>query len=93
MKLQFQGILKPAYNSVDMAEIELMDHDRGPREFDEGIIMVRSLWWFILMEKLMLVFLTAIFSQLRNDVVNQANGSVTLHTKYHYDDMVSRSAV
>ncbi|XP_029036420.2 voltage-dependent calcium channel subunit alpha-2/delta-3 isoform X2 [Osmia bicornis bicornis] len=59
----FQGILKPAYNSVDMAEVELMDQDRGPREFDEGIIM------------------------LRNDVVNQANGSVTLHTKYHYDDM------
>lgn len=27
--------------------------------------------------------------QLRNDVVSQANGSVTLHTKYHYDDMVS----
>ncbi|XP_029166338.1 voltage-dependent calcium channel subunit alpha-2/delta-3 isoform X2 [Nylanderia fulva] len=59
----FQGILKPAYNSVDMAEVELMDNDKGPREFDEGIIM------------------------LRNDVVNQTNGSVTLHTKYHYDDM------
>ncbi|XP_043672455.1 voltage-dependent calcium channel subunit alpha-2/delta-3 isoform X1 [Vespula pensylvanica] len=59
----FQGILKPAYNSVDMTEVELMDQDKGPREFDEGIIM------------------------LRNDVVNQANGSVTLHTKYHYDDM------
>ncbi|KAG9433939.1 voltage-dependent calcium channel subunit alpha-2/delta-3 precursor [Apis mellifera carnica] len=59
----FQGILKPAYNSVDMAEVELMDQDKEPREFDEGIIM------------------------LRNDVVNQQNGSVTLHTKYHYDDM------
>ncbi|XP_067204326.1 voltage-dependent calcium channel subunit alpha-2/delta-3 isoform X2 [Linepithema humile] len=59
----FQGILKPAYNSVDMAEIELMDNDKGPREFDEGMVM------------------------LRNDVVNQANGSVTLHTKYHYDNM------
>jgi len=30
--------------------------------------------------------------QLRNDVVNQANGSVTLHTKYHYDDMASNSS-
>ncbi|XP_043254701.1 voltage-dependent calcium channel subunit alpha-2/delta-3 [Colletes gigas] len=59
----FQGILKPAYNSVDMAEVELMDQDRGPREFGEGIIM------------------------FRNDVVNQTTGSVTLHTKYHYDDM------
>lgn len=37
---QFQGILKPAYNSVDMTEVELMDQDKGPREFDEGIIMV-----------------------------------------------------
>lgn len=40
-EIQFQGILKPAYNSVDMAEVELMDQDREPREFDEGIIMVR----------------------------------------------------
>ncbi|KYM97596.1 Voltage-dependent calcium channel subunit alpha-2/delta-3 [Cyphomyrmex costatus] len=38
----FQGILKPAYNSVDMAEVELMDHDMGSREFDEGIIMFRN---------------------------------------------------
>ncbi|KAG7203219.1 hypothetical protein KM043_010323 [Ampulex compressa] len=59
----FQGILKPAYNSVDMAEVELMDQDKGPREFDEGILMLRS------------------------DVINQTNGSVMLHTKYHYDDM------
>ncbi|XP_028044532.1 voltage-dependent calcium channel subunit alpha-2/delta-3 isoform X2 [Monomorium pharaonis] len=59
----FQGILKPAYNSVDMAEVELMDHHKGPREFDEGIIM------------------------LRNNVVNQKNGSATLYTKYHYDNM------
>ncbi|XP_011687481.1 PREDICTED: voltage-dependent calcium channel subunit alpha-2/delta-3-like [Wasmannia auropunctata] len=59
----FQGILKPAYNSVDMADVELMDNDRGPREFDDGIIM------------------------LRNSVINQINGSATLVTKYHYDDM------
>lgn len=39
---KFQGILKPAYNSVDMAEVELMDHDRGPREFDEGIVVVNE---------------------------------------------------
>ncbi|XP_012275894.1 voltage-dependent calcium channel subunit alpha-2/delta-3 isoform X2 [Orussus abietinus] len=59
----FQGILKPSYNSVDMAEVELMDQGRGPREFEEGILM------------------------LRDDVINQANGSATLHTKYHFDDM------
>ncbi|XP_015587813.1 voltage-dependent calcium channel subunit alpha-2/delta-3 isoform X2 [Cephus cinctus] len=59
----FQEILKPSYNSVDMAEVELMDQDNGPREFEEGIL------------------------ELRKDVINQANGSATLHTKYHYDDM------
>ncbi|XP_044013725.1 voltage-dependent calcium channel subunit alpha-2/delta-4 isoform X2 [Aphidius gifuensis] len=59
----FQGILKPSYNAVDMAEVELMDNDRDSRDFDEGITM------------------------FRNEVINQANGSVILHTKYHYDDM------
>ena len=37
---QFQDILKPAYNSVDMVEVELVDQDRGPREFDEALIAV-----------------------------------------------------
>ncbi|XP_066590099.1 voltage-dependent calcium channel subunit alpha-2/delta-3 isoform X2 [Prorops nasuta] len=59
----FQGILKPAYNSVDMFEVELMDHNRGPRDFDQGIIT------------------------LRENVVNQKNGSMKLLTKYHYNDM------
>lgn len=26
-----------------MAEVELMDQDRGPREFNEGIIMVSAI--------------------------------------------------
>ncbi|KAL0134731.1 hypothetical protein PUN28_001482 [Cardiocondyla obscurior] len=37
----FQGILKPAYNSVDMAEVELTDDDKGPRDFNEGLIQMR----------------------------------------------------
>ncbi|XP_051159671.1 voltage-dependent calcium channel subunit alpha-2/delta-3 isoform X5 [Leptopilina boulardi] len=59
----FQNILKPAYNSVDMVEVELVDQDRGPRDFDDALIA------------------------LRDDVINQKSGSVTLHTRYHYDDM------
>ncbi|XP_008550287.1 voltage-dependent calcium channel subunit alpha-2/delta-3 isoform X1 [Microplitis demolitor] len=59
----FQGILKPSYNAVDMAEVELMDSNKGPREFDEGILT------------------------FRDEVIDQLNGSVVLHTKYHYDDM------
>lgn len=31
----------------------------------------------------------SIFPQFRDDVVSQKNGSAVLHTKYHYDDMVS----
>ncbi|XP_043273923.1 voltage-dependent calcium channel subunit alpha-2/delta-3 isoform X3 [Venturia canescens] len=38
----FEGILKPSYNSVDMAEVELMDLGKGPRDFDEGILSLRD---------------------------------------------------
>uniref|UniRef100_A0A1B0DG25 Uncharacterized protein n=1 Tax=Phlebotomus papatasi TaxID=29031 RepID=A0A1B0DG25_PHLPP len=34
----FQDILKPAYNAVDMIEVELMDDDRDPRDFNENLI-------------------------------------------------------
>lgn len=39
--LQFQGILKPAYNRVDVTEIEIMDDDSDPREFSEEIKELR----------------------------------------------------
>ncbi|XP_031786314.1 voltage-dependent calcium channel subunit alpha-2/delta-3 isoform X4 [Nasonia vitripennis] len=38
----FQGILKPAYNSVDMAEVELMEGDEVSREFDELLLKFRE---------------------------------------------------
>ncbi|XP_059614107.1 voltage-dependent calcium channel subunit alpha-2/delta-3 isoform X2 [Phlebotomus argentipes] len=38
----FQGILKPAYNAVDMIEVELMDDDRDPRDFNENLIEMRD---------------------------------------------------
>lgn len=37
---QFQGILKPSYNSVDMLEVELMDDTRGPRDFNPELVQV-----------------------------------------------------
>lgn len=40
--IQFQGILKPSYNSVDMIEVELLDDDSEPREFSEKLLMVPS---------------------------------------------------
>ncbi|XP_046751181.1 voltage-dependent calcium channel subunit alpha-2/delta-3 isoform X3 [Diprion similis] len=59
----FRQILKPAYNSVDMVEVELMDDGTESRNFS---IPLR---------------------QFRDAVINQSNGTTTLYTKYHYDDM------
>lgn len=33
IKPQFSDILKPAYSSVDIIEVELMDNDSKPRDF------------------------------------------------------------
>ncbi|XP_067644743.1 voltage-dependent calcium channel subunit alpha-2/delta-3 isoform X6 [Eurosta solidaginis] len=39
----FQGnILKPAYNSVDMIEVELLDDDRAPRDFNPVLLTIRD---------------------------------------------------
>lgn len=37
---QFQGILKPAYNAIDMLELELLDDDSEPREFSKELLKV-----------------------------------------------------
>ncbi|XP_052873688.1 voltage-dependent calcium channel subunit alpha-2/delta-3 [Anopheles cruzii] len=38
----FQDILKPAYNTVDMIEVELTDDDQGPREFNNMLLIMRE---------------------------------------------------
>ncbi|XP_039444988.1 voltage-dependent calcium channel subunit alpha-2/delta-3 isoform X6 [Culex pipiens pallens] len=38
----FQDILKPAYNTVDMIEVELTDDDRGPRDFNPALLHIRE---------------------------------------------------
>ncbi|EAT48840.1 AAEL000121-PA, partial [Aedes aegypti] len=38
----FQDILKPAYNTVDMIEVELTDDDRGPRDFNLALLHIRE---------------------------------------------------
>ncbi|GFY46451.1 hypothetical protein TNIN_133223 [Trichonephila inaurata madagascariensis] len=39
----FQDMLKPEYNQVDMAELELVDDDKlGPREFDETLFEMKN---------------------------------------------------
>ncbi|XP_019871857.2 voltage-dependent calcium channel subunit alpha-2/delta-3 isoform X2 [Aethina tumida] len=59
----YQGILKPAYNRVDVTEVEVMDDDNHPREFSDEI------------------------RELRNNIVMQKKGNVTLRVKTHVDDM------
>ncbi|XP_037045895.1 voltage-dependent calcium channel subunit alpha-2/delta-3 isoform X3 [Bradysia coprophila] len=38
----YRGILKPDYNSVDLAEVELIDDDSNPRDFSEDLITFRA---------------------------------------------------
>lgn len=38
--LQFQGILKPSYNSIDLTDVELMDDGRDPLDFNDKILEV-----------------------------------------------------
>lgn len=37
---QFQGILKPAYNTIDMLEVELLDDDSEPRAWSDQLLKV-----------------------------------------------------
>ncbi|CAG9772800.1 unnamed protein product [Ceutorhynchus assimilis] len=37
----FQGILKPAYNRVDMMEVEILDDDSEPRRFSKEMLEMR----------------------------------------------------
>lgn len=34
---QYQGILKPAYNRVDLMEVEILNDDSEPRNFSEEL--------------------------------------------------------
>lgn len=37
------GILKPAYNAIDMVEVELLDDNSEPRQFSDDLLSVRIL--------------------------------------------------
>lgn len=39
-KKQFRDILKPAYNDIDITEVELMDDDKPIREFGTFLLNV-----------------------------------------------------
>lgn len=87
-RFQFKGILKPSYNSVDMAEVELLDQDDEPRRFNDVMLKVKL---FCIEKKFWIVNITNFVPfQLRDEIMFQKNGSVMLHTKYHYDNMVGK---
>lgn len=53
--IQFQDILKPAYNSIDLAEVELLDDNSEPRQFDQGLLEVNNrfkLFFFLQISKI-----------------------------------------
>uniref|UniRef100_A0A8D8S0Y7 Voltage-dependent calcium channel subunit alpha-2/delta-3 n=1 Tax=Cacopsylla melanoneura TaxID=428564 RepID=A0A8D8S0Y7_9HEMI len=42
LRSMFQGILKPSYNSVDLTEIEQVDDDGGPRDYNKKLLEMRT---------------------------------------------------
>lgn len=38
--IQYQEILKPAYNDIDLTEVELLDDDSEPRQFNQALTKV-----------------------------------------------------
>ncbi|XKL59236.1 hypothetical protein PGB90_000252 [Kerria lacca] len=77
----FIKTLKPGYNSVDMLEIELLDHgnrDKLPRDFDIQVQMINNEPMYTLSN----------LSLLRDLVINQSdNSNYSFIVKYHFDNM------
>ncbi|XP_040571671.1 voltage-dependent calcium channel subunit alpha-2/delta-3 isoform X34 [Lepeophtheirus salmonis] len=76
LRPMFQEILKPNYNSVDLAEVEIVDRPYAePREneselFHEGMTGFRDY-----------------NSKMRRDMVDQLQGGVSMRVRQHFDDM------
>ena len=80
--MQFQEILKPNYNSVDLSEVELTynpKHDE-PRYNDSNLYLVKIL-------VLLVIIVVIIVLQMRKDMVDQKEGMASLKVKVHLDDM------
>lgn len=82
--MQFEDILKPTFNRVDILEVEILDDKNEPRLFGEKVVKVSEtdLWKCII--RLYTYF------QFREKLVNQKDRDPeTLNVKYPLDDNVS----
>lgn len=80
------GILKPAYNAIDMVELELLDDNSEPRQFSKDLLSVKPLDMIDNGDQeLTLVFICL---QVRQQIINQQNGSSYMMVKFHLDHKV-----
>ncbi|KAK8393338.1 hypothetical protein O3P69_013382 [Scylla paramamosain] len=70
---EFQDILKPNYNSVDFAEVELTDYENEARANDSELLEMAG--W------------RDYYSKLRKDLVEQNAAERMMSVKIHLDDM------
>lgn len=68
----YKDILKPAYNAVDMIEVELMDDTNDPRDFNSNLIQVTKL----LRKKNLTLILKNLYSCVKTSSTSQLD-SVT----------------
>lgn len=75
------------YSSIDLTEVELVEHESGPRENHSVLLDVIMTVFPRLNAYVIYLFLF----QLRQDMINQKEGETEMNVKIHYDKMVKQS--
>lgn len=82
------GILKPAYNAIDMVEVELLDDGSEPRQFADDLLMVNIHTHTHNRIDINSCDLCIYVRQVRQQIINQQNGSSYMLVKFHMDHKV-----